>query len=205
MSIEIVPLSRADIPDAVECVQRAFADDPYFRWAFNVPAKVRDVTSFPRTISQAHPVKFVRECERPSWRTDIVTFHLPIVQRPAERSFPRCPLPIWYQLQLSDLGSQDKPRSKRPKTQPRAQTTTRDHRRRGLVVLTASILHPTDLVNLGPRMAPLFPTACEQHPFLRPRRAESLPVLDLEAGAAGSAWSSLGGSAWVLFLQLGRR
>lgn len=44
MSIEIVPLSRTDIPDAVECVQRAFADDPYFRWAFDDPTKVRNVT-----------------------------------------------------------------------------------------------------------------------------------------------------------------
>ncbi|KAJ5610683.1 Acyl-CoA N-acyltransferase [Penicillium lagena] len=39
MSIEIVPLARADIPGAVECVQKAFADDPYFRWAFDDPSK----------------------------------------------------------------------------------------------------------------------------------------------------------------------
>lgn len=39
MSIEIVPLAEADIPGAVDCVQRAFSDDPYFRWAFNDPSK----------------------------------------------------------------------------------------------------------------------------------------------------------------------
>lgn len=43
MSIEIAPLAKADIPDAVDCVQRAFADDPYFRWVFSDPSKVRDV------------------------------------------------------------------------------------------------------------------------------------------------------------------
>ncbi|KAJ5175074.1 Acyl-CoA N-acyltransferase [Penicillium canariense] len=39
MSIEIVPLAKADIPGAVECVQKAFADDPYFRWVFNNPSQ----------------------------------------------------------------------------------------------------------------------------------------------------------------------
>ncbi|KAJ5090883.1 Acyl-CoA N-acyltransferase [Penicillium argentinense] len=39
MAIEIVPLAKADIPGAVECVQKAFSDDPYFRWAFNDPSK----------------------------------------------------------------------------------------------------------------------------------------------------------------------
>ncbi|CAG7990487.1 unnamed protein product [Penicillium salamii] len=39
MSIEITPLAQADIPGAVECVQQAFADDPYFRWAFDDPSK----------------------------------------------------------------------------------------------------------------------------------------------------------------------
>ncbi|RAL09777.1 GNAT family N-acetyltransferase [Aspergillus homomorphus CBS 101889] len=35
MAIEIHPLTKADISEAVECVQKAFADDPYFRWIFN--------------------------------------------------------------------------------------------------------------------------------------------------------------------------
>lgn len=39
MSIEIVPLAEADIPGAVDCVQEAFLDDPYFRWVFNDPSK----------------------------------------------------------------------------------------------------------------------------------------------------------------------
>ncbi|KAJ5130279.1 uncharacterized protein N7515_006318 [Penicillium bovifimosum] len=39
MSIEIVPLTQADIPSAVDCVQKAFADDPYFRWVFDDPSK----------------------------------------------------------------------------------------------------------------------------------------------------------------------
>ncbi|KAJ5579737.1 Acyl-CoA N-acyltransferase [Penicillium hispanicum] len=39
MSIEIVPLAKADIPGAVDCVQKAFADDPWFQWAFDDPSK----------------------------------------------------------------------------------------------------------------------------------------------------------------------
>ena len=44
MAIEIVPLANADIPAAVECVQNAFSDDPFFRWAFNDPSKVWNLT-----------------------------------------------------------------------------------------------------------------------------------------------------------------
>jgi hypothetical protein len=40
MSIKIVPLTKGDIPGAVECIQQAFADDPYYRWVFNDPSKV---------------------------------------------------------------------------------------------------------------------------------------------------------------------
>ncbi|KAJ5994357.1 Acyl-CoA N-acyltransferase [Penicillium sp. IBT 35674x] len=40
MSIEIVPLAEADIAGVVDCVQSTFADDPYFRWAFD-PAKFK--------------------------------------------------------------------------------------------------------------------------------------------------------------------
>ncbi|PYH79473.1 hypothetical protein BO82DRAFT_340436 [Aspergillus uvarum CBS 121591] len=35
MAIEVLPLTKADIPAAVECIQKAFADDPFFRWIFN--------------------------------------------------------------------------------------------------------------------------------------------------------------------------
>jgi hypothetical protein len=39
MAIDVVNLTEADIPEAIEVIQRAFADDPYFKWVFN-PAKV---------------------------------------------------------------------------------------------------------------------------------------------------------------------
>ncbi|KAJ5287834.1 Acyl-CoA N-acyltransferase [Penicillium angulare] len=39
MSIEVIPLAEADIPSAVDCLQKAFADDPYFCWAFDDPSK----------------------------------------------------------------------------------------------------------------------------------------------------------------------
>lgn len=39
MAIEVVNLTEADIPEAIEVIQHAFADDPYFKWVFN-PAKV---------------------------------------------------------------------------------------------------------------------------------------------------------------------
>ncbi|KAK1144285.1 hypothetical protein N8T08_005698 [Aspergillus melleus] len=35
MAVEILPLTKRDIPEAVECVQTAFADDPYFQWLFD--------------------------------------------------------------------------------------------------------------------------------------------------------------------------
>lgn len=35
MAIEVLPITTADIPAAVVCIQRAFADDPYFQWIFN--------------------------------------------------------------------------------------------------------------------------------------------------------------------------
>ncbi|RAL04156.1 GNAT family N-acetyltransferase [Aspergillus ibericus CBS 121593] len=38
MAIEILPLTKADIPEAVACIQKAFADDPYFHWVFNDPS-----------------------------------------------------------------------------------------------------------------------------------------------------------------------
>lgn len=44
MAIEVVPLVEKDIPVAVACIQKAFADDPYFKWLFD-PSKVR--SSFP--------------------------------------------------------------------------------------------------------------------------------------------------------------
>lgn len=40
MAIEIVPLAKSDIAGAVDCVQKAFVDDPYFLWAFNDPSQV---------------------------------------------------------------------------------------------------------------------------------------------------------------------
>ncbi|OQE17114.1 hypothetical protein PENFLA_c025G07793 [Penicillium flavigenum] len=35
MAVEVVPLTEADIPGAIEVIQRAFADDPYFKWVFD--------------------------------------------------------------------------------------------------------------------------------------------------------------------------
>ncbi|KAA8651906.1 hypothetical protein EYZ11_007356 [Aspergillus tanneri] len=35
MAIEVVPLTEADIPEAIEVIQQAFEDDPYFKWVFD--------------------------------------------------------------------------------------------------------------------------------------------------------------------------
>ncbi|KAF7594686.1 hypothetical protein BBP40_008579 [Aspergillus hancockii] len=35
MAVEVVPLTEADIPGAIEVIQKAFADDPYFQWVFD--------------------------------------------------------------------------------------------------------------------------------------------------------------------------
>ncbi|KAL4951648.1 acyl-CoA N-acyltransferase [Aspergillus filifer] len=35
MEIQILPLTKPDIPDAVECIQTVFADDPFFQYMFD--------------------------------------------------------------------------------------------------------------------------------------------------------------------------
>lgn len=35
MAIEVVDLTEADIPGAIDVIQRAFEDDPYFKWVFD--------------------------------------------------------------------------------------------------------------------------------------------------------------------------
>jgi len=35
MGIEIRPITTSDIPSVVDCIQVAFADDPYHLWAFD--------------------------------------------------------------------------------------------------------------------------------------------------------------------------
>lgn len=42
MAVEVVPLTEADIPGAIEVIQWAFADDPYFKWVFD-SSKVRSM------------------------------------------------------------------------------------------------------------------------------------------------------------------
>lgn len=49
MTIEVVDLAYADIPGAIEVIQQAFADDPYFKWAFD-SSRVRG----PFTISSPY-------------------------------------------------------------------------------------------------------------------------------------------------------
>lgn len=44
MPVTIIPLNEADIPGAIDCIQQAFADDPYHHWVFND----RSAVSFPR-------------------------------------------------------------------------------------------------------------------------------------------------------------
>ena len=45
MPIEVTDLTEADIPAAIEIIQTAFAEDPYFKWVFdaeNVSPSVTD-------------------------------------------------------------------------------------------------------------------------------------------------------------------
>lgn len=35
MAIKVRPLTQSDIPAAIDIIQRAFAEDPYFRWVFD--------------------------------------------------------------------------------------------------------------------------------------------------------------------------
>lgn len=43
MAIEVVDLTEADIPGAIEVIQQAFADDPYFKWVFDSSQVSRNV------------------------------------------------------------------------------------------------------------------------------------------------------------------
>jgi hypothetical protein len=61
MPIDVVPLTKADIPAAIDIIQCAFADDPYFKWVFD-PAKVRytpdlDTTTTPPVHTQGNRKK----------------------------------------------------------------------------------------------------------------------------------------------------
>jgi hypothetical protein len=47
MAIEVVPLTEADIPGAIEVIQQAFADDPYFKWVFDAPKVLPTTTITP--------------------------------------------------------------------------------------------------------------------------------------------------------------
>lgn len=35
MAIKVRPLTQSDIPAAIDIIQQAFAQDPYFRWVFD--------------------------------------------------------------------------------------------------------------------------------------------------------------------------
>ena len=35
-TIQVVPMTEADIPGAIEVIQQAFEDDPYFSWVFDL-------------------------------------------------------------------------------------------------------------------------------------------------------------------------
>ncbi|KAB8200238.1 acyl-CoA N-acyltransferase [Aspergillus parasiticus] len=53
MAVEVVPLTEADIPEAIEVIQQAFAEDPYFQWVFD-PSKKQSLTnSGPSTRSRS--------------------------------------------------------------------------------------------------------------------------------------------------------
>jgi hypothetical protein len=48
MDIQILPLSRSDIAQAVECIQTVFADDPFFQYMF-------DQNTVSRALSSGNP------------------------------------------------------------------------------------------------------------------------------------------------------
>ena len=54
MALQIVPMTKQDIPEAVECVQTAFAEDPYFHWLFD-SSEVSLELSIYIWLPEAHP------------------------------------------------------------------------------------------------------------------------------------------------------
>lgn len=69
MAVEVVPLTKADIPGAIEVIQQAFADDPYFKWVFD-SSKVRYVlrnkypkkeTSYPSSLTRQANIHLSRD------------------------------------------------------------------------------------------------------------------------------------------------
>jgi hypothetical protein len=76
MAIEISLITEADIPGAIDAIQKAFADDPYNLWVYNDRTKVSDFTSelSIRISSRSAPI---RENLRISWsRPRASSFHL---------------------------------------------------------------------------------------------------------------------------------
>jgi hypothetical protein len=41
MSIKVSTIQEADIVGAIDCIQQAFAEDPYAKWVFDDSVKVR--------------------------------------------------------------------------------------------------------------------------------------------------------------------
>lgn len=58
MAIEVVDLTEADIPGAIQVIQQAFADDPYYKWVFDAPTvcnQTLDITYIMETLTPLSP------------------------------------------------------------------------------------------------------------------------------------------------------
>lgn len=52
MTIEVARLTEADIPAAIDIIQQAFADDPYFNWVFDKDRVSHGLDTTPMTKSR---------------------------------------------------------------------------------------------------------------------------------------------------------
>lgn len=58
MAIEVVDLTETDIPGAIQVIQQAFADDPYYKWVFDAPTVCTQLlgsTHFLETLTSLSP------------------------------------------------------------------------------------------------------------------------------------------------------
>ncbi|KAK6006393.1 hypothetical protein QM012_006803 [Aureobasidium pullulans] len=51
MPVEITPMVESDIDGAVDCIQKAFAEDPYFAWVFSEDVRIHHIDTLSITLS----------------------------------------------------------------------------------------------------------------------------------------------------------
>jgi hypothetical protein len=182
MPLEITPIREGDIPGAVDCIQKAFADDPYNHWVFD-QSKVRFSFSSPSILHSLFNALSVQPRCLPIQLTTRT------VLLPPQPRLLNPPLPMGHQ-------ERPLPRRQRPLLPLPLPCPWRRNVDAALLPLRSRTLAPLPLL-----LAPLVPAGPPQYPVLGPRRPERETVLDLEGETGQGAGGSMDGREGLLFLQ----